>query len=244
VTTEAWSCGGGTQSAAIAALIVRGDLPKPDYALIADTGREMGTTWEYADAVLKPALREEGVELVRVVGLATVGLRSHKGKLLLPAFQRNGGAVERLPTYCSNEWKRRPILRWLRALGVDRARLWLGISCDEAHRMKPSSEAWVEHWYPLIERELWRKDCITLTRSVGWPDPPRSRCWCCPQQANGEWREVLAGRHRGEAITLDEEIRSDGFYLHRNATPLGDADTTGGNQAEMFDGCDSGVCFV
>lgn len=37
---DLWSCGGGTQSAAIAALIVRGDLPKPDLSIIVDTERE------------------------------------------------------------------------------------------------------------------------------------------------------------------------------------------------------------
>jgi hypothetical protein len=38
--TDLWSCGGGTQSAAIAALIVRGDIRKPDLAVIVDTERE------------------------------------------------------------------------------------------------------------------------------------------------------------------------------------------------------------
>ena len=44
---QVWSCGGGTQSAAIAALIVRGDLPKPDYAYMVDTGRERTATIDY-----------------------------------------------------------------------------------------------------------------------------------------------------------------------------------------------------
>jgi len=37
--TQVWASGGGVQSTAIAALIVLGRLPKPDLAVIADTGR-------------------------------------------------------------------------------------------------------------------------------------------------------------------------------------------------------------
>lgn len=35
-----WSSGGGTQSSAIAVLILKRLLPRPDRAVIADTGRE------------------------------------------------------------------------------------------------------------------------------------------------------------------------------------------------------------
>lgn len=38
--TQVWSCGGGTQSGAIASLIRLGKLPRPDYAFMTDTGRE------------------------------------------------------------------------------------------------------------------------------------------------------------------------------------------------------------
>jgi hypothetical protein len=36
-----WSSGGGTQSTAIAVLILQGRLPKPDLAVIVDTEREL-----------------------------------------------------------------------------------------------------------------------------------------------------------------------------------------------------------
>jgi hypothetical protein len=42
---EVFSSGGGTQSAAIAALIVQGRLPKPDFVVIADTDYECSSTW-------------------------------------------------------------------------------------------------------------------------------------------------------------------------------------------------------
>src|SRR4051812_11977214 len=61
-----WSCGGGTQSAAIAALIVLGELPKPEAAVISDTGREASETWRYFESVLRPELAAVGVNLVRL----------------------------------------------------------------------------------------------------------------------------------------------------------------------------------
>lgn len=53
---EIFSHGGGTQSAAITALIVQGKLPKPDFVCIVDTERERQSTWDYLDAVIRPAL--------------------------------------------------------------------------------------------------------------------------------------------------------------------------------------------
>ncbi|MDF1516257.1 MAG: hypothetical protein P1S60_20775, partial [Anaerolineae bacterium] len=52
--TQIFSSGGGVQSTAIAAMIVRGDIPKPDLTVIIDTEREKSTTWEYLEAVTAP----------------------------------------------------------------------------------------------------------------------------------------------------------------------------------------------
>lgn len=64
--TQIWNNGGGTQSAAIAALIVTGQLPTPDLAVIADTGRERSSTWDYLNAYIAPALASVGVQIHRV----------------------------------------------------------------------------------------------------------------------------------------------------------------------------------
>lgn len=37
-TQDVWSFGGGVQSAAIAVMVVKGVLPRPDLIVIADTG--------------------------------------------------------------------------------------------------------------------------------------------------------------------------------------------------------------
>jgi len=37
---------------------------------------------------------------------------------------------------------------------------WIGISLDEAIRMKPSCDDWQVDRWPLIEQRLWRQDCL------------------------------------------------------------------------------------
>jgi len=58
-TAQVWSCGGGTQSGAIAELIRLGKLPVPDFAFMTNTGRERSSTWPFVDGFIRPALASE-----------------------------------------------------------------------------------------------------------------------------------------------------------------------------------------
>ena len=189
---QIWASGGGVQSAAIAALIVRG-IYKPDLAVIVDTEREQSTTWSYMDSVISPALASVGVTLQRVPKsqFATVDLYGGKDgdSLLVPVFATQGGDVGKLPAYCSNEWKRRVVQRWASAQGVSECDMWLGISVDEMRRMSPGTEKW-KNRYPLIEQRMTRDDCVALVERMGWPTPPRSSCWMCPNHTQEEWRDI------------------------------------------------------
>lgn len=254
--TQVWSCGGGTQSAAIAALIVNGKLPKPDLALIVDTEREKSGTWEYAEAVLIPELRAVGVELVRVrkSDFATVDLYSHKGTLLLPVFTSQSGEVGKLNTYCSGEWKRDVILRWLRAqgVGVTSCKCWIGISVDEMRRMRHSRVAWAQNRYPLIEPEYGltyrRSDCLAEVQRAGWPAPPRSACWMCPNMGDFEWREMKVNYPEdfAKAVQFEREIRATDphAWLHESCQPLDEVDFSGTGSLFEDKSCASGMCFV
>src|SRR5262245_54993426 len=98
-----WSYGGGVQSAAIAVLIRQGVLPVPDLAGIADTGREVQTTWAYLREVIQPYLLPTGVQIEIVPHTAaSVDLYDRHGAVMIPAFTATG----RLRTFCSGEWKR------------------------------------------------------------------------------------------------------------------------------------------
>lgn len=241
-----WSCGGGTQSAAMAALIVSGQLEKPDHAVMVDTEREASETWAYTEAVLRPALAGVGVDLVVVPksAYATVDLYGLNGDLLLPVFTGSDG---RLSGFCSTEWKKRPIERWMRAQGIDQAELWIGFSLDEQERVRHGPPAWITKRFPLIERRMRRGDCVRLVEAMGWPSPPRSSCWMCPNRTNTEWRQLRdhAPEDFAQAVALDVQIRQrdPDVFLHSSGQPLAEADL-GDDSAQLTLGCDSGNCFV
>lgn len=251
---EIWSCGGGTQSAAIAALIVQGILPKPDLAIIVDTERERETTWAYYDAVLAPELCRVGVQLHRVktseFSDSSLYAGAEDDTLLIPAFYKDSaGNIGKMRGFCSGTWKRDTVRRWARANGVKHGRLWLGISADEPRRIRADSGvSWLSPWYPLGPTELryTRGMCISAVKNLGWPAPPRSSCWMCPNAGDQEWRrlKVEAPEDWEKACVVDEEIRSrePGVYLHRSGVPLRDVDLTD-SQMSFGDMC-AGMCFV
>lgn len=256
--TTVWSCGGGTQSAAIAALIVLGELPKPAAAVIADTGREASATWRYYDNVLKPQLSKVGVDLVRLPhsffgpGWNTVDLLDGKGKPLMPMFTNISGEIGQTRKYCSNEWKARPCERYYRSLGLKSGEIWIGFSSDEAHRWRaPDPDAAWNQVYPLVERRMSRSECIALvTRRMGWPDPPRSSCSMCPYRSDAEWTHLRKTDPAdfAAAVRLERETHciDPHLFLHRSCKPLDTVDF-GEAQIDLLvdaDHCASGHCFT
>ncbi len=244
--THILSYGGGVQTAAMCVLVARGILPKPDLVIAADTGREMPTTWEYADTYIRPRLATVGLELhIASHDLATVDLYAHNGDLLVPVYTPTG----KLPTYCSTEWKSRVVTRKARELGYTGELVnWIGFSLEEKKRVKGEKG----RVYPLLDLMLTKSDCERIIEEAGLPLPKKSRCWHCPHQHNAEWREVRNDPALwSQAIALDEEVRendkfdgNDGVYLHASRRPLADADLDANDRNEPARQCGLGLCFV
>jgi len=253
MSAEVFSSGGGTQSCCIAAMIVNGDLPKPDYAAIVDTHYEASSTWRYMDDYIYPALKSVGVELVRIPSkeYATVGLYGGKDKetLLIPAWTTETGDVGKLPTLCSNEWKVRVLNRWLRDQGVKSATIWIGYSIDEKHRIRIQKGPWQHRW-PLIEKRMRRNDSIEYVKRMGWPEPPRSACWMCPNMSHAERRHQSINEPEDfrKAIDFEKRIRivDEDVWLTQKAVPLGDIDfDVEDEQVDMFESyCPNTGCFT
>lgn len=244
------SYGGGKQTVAMVTLVLQGKLPKPDLIVFADTSREVKTTWDYLENIVQPALRKINMR-VQIVphALSTVDLQSLSGDLLLPAFTRQNGRVGKMPTFCSNEWKQRPIRRWLKEQGVNDCDVWLGISLDEAERMKSSGLNWYRHVYPLIEiTPMHRRQCEIQIKDYGWEVPHKSRCWMCPNQSPEAWKQMkrIENQDFDKAVKLEQVIRWNDphVYFHPLAVPLNEAVEESEKQGDMFDGCDSGYCFT
>lgn len=142
---------------------------------------------------------------------------------------------------CTSEYKIAPIRRKVRELlgiagrrspSAPVAEQWIGISLDEALRMKPSFETWQINRWPLIEMGMTRHDCLRWLERRGYPLPPKSACIGCPFHSDAHWRQMR--NHDPEAwadaVAVDRTIRT-GFrgirgdlYLHRSAMPLAEAD--------------------
>jgi 3'-phosphoadenosine 5'-phosphosulfate sulfotransferase (PAPS reductase)/FAD synthetase len=257
--TEVFSSGGGTQSTAIAALIIQRELPKPDVVVIADTERECATTWQYLDEVVAPALRGFGIEVHRIKGWSTnSSIASKNGNtLLVPAWTDENGDVGKLPGFCSNKWKVEAMDRWLsKTKGLTRSkyRAWIGLSFDEwrrAQRLMAGEEGRKGLiWLPLLSGlHMKRQESIQLVKDMGWPEPPRSRCWMCPNQSDSEWRDLKENHHEDfmKAVAFEQEMQQFDAHawLHKECKPIDEVDFF--RQPDLFDSgnyCSSGVCFV
>lgn len=181
--------------------------------------------------------------------------RSHNDKtLLLPAFTTQGESIGKLSGFCSNTWKVETRERYVReALGVKtkEACNWIGFSLDEvrrAVRMMSGQEYKAGGIrLPLIhDVPLKREQAIQVVKDMGWPTPPRSACWMCPNQNDDEWRSLSLEEFQ-LAVELDHRIREDDpfAFLHSSGIPLGQVDFT--KPPDLFDGagyCSSGGCFT
>jgi hypothetical protein len=68
----------------------------------------------------------------------------------------------------------------------------MGISTDEAHRMKDSRKPWIQNVYPLIDKGISREDCQEWLKRNSFPPAPRSSCTFCPFHSDQEWMRLRA----------------------------------------------------
>jgi len=224
---QVWACGGGVQSTAIAALIVMGKLPKPDLSWIVDVGWEPASTWKHVDEVLIPRLANIGVTLniLRTTDYVDNNPIDQSGHLRLPAYRVSlEGRRMKFDMHCSQGWKRRVANQWLRFQGVERCDTWLGISTDEIRRVRKSTLHWNQNRYPLVELGIDRGKCLYLLGKNGWPIPPRTSCYMCPNHSDAGWIELKrnAPEDFERAVQLEREIRTTqpDVFLHEFCQPL------------------------
>lgn len=255
---DVWSCGGGAQSAGIAALIIQGLLPKPDVSVIADTGREMSSTWKYLDEVLNPNLASVGIEIKRITALEwgyyhKTGheVFNSQGTLMIPIYTDQTGEVAKFSSFCSSHWKQEPVDRWLRSIGIEKsnARKWLGYGREEQKRWTRCmlSEDFKRDLIslPLVQiMPMNRHECQQLISKMGWPKAPKSRCWMCPNQRDEEWLELTAEELQA-AIQFERDMqkKDPNAWLHKSCKPL-DQVVFSRTPDLLSNVCHDGGCFT
>lgn len=260
-----WNYGGGVQSVAIGVLIAQGKLPMPERAVIADTGREAQSTWDYMRNAMQPLLDFVGLTVeIASHSLARVDMYPLKDGIegdlpLIPAYTENGA----LGLFCSGEWKRAVVNRWLaspeRGFGQKNPVVqWIGYSRDEKARFKTkkSPVKWIRFQYPLVESlplPLNRAECKQVILNAGLPLPVSSSCWLCPYRTNESWRHLRDNypQQFNQAVLFDEEMRErdklKSLYLHRDRVPLSDVNLEEKEKplnAFYQESCLSGYCFI
>lgn len=231
------SLGAGVQSSTILLMAMRGEFgDAPDCAIFADTQWESKATYAHLEFLEREATKHN-FPIFRV----TAGDIRQSEWNKMPLFVRNlQGEKAMLNRQCTQAYKLAPINRKIRELvGLEKGarsngiicELWLGISLDEASRMRDSREKWKSHRYPLIEKLLRRNDCLEWLAANGYPKPPKSACLGCPFHSAHQWRELKQQPDEWQSIVeYDEQVRHGvkggtcEAFLHHSLKPISEVD--------------------
>lgn len=168
---------------------------------------------------------------------------------------------------CTSDYKIIPLQRKVREIiGIKRQKqgmdvlceMMLGISTDEAHRMKDSRVAYIRNTFPLIEQSISRQDCLLWMQSHGYPEPPRSACVFCPFHSDDEWirlrddepeefARAIKFERSIQGAQRNQEVLRGIPYLHSSCQPLDTIDfqpKTQSAQASLFGNECEGMCGI
>lgn len=248
------SFGAGVQSTAMLILACQGKIAKPELAVFADTQDEPQYVYDHLQS-MQLYSGSHGIPLE----VTTAGKLSDE-IYRIPAFTENGGLASR---QCTSNFKITPIERHIRhhlgykkgeRIPKDSAIAQIGISLDEAHRMKPSQTKWILRSWPLIDLHMNRHDCELVIKKSGMKIPQKSACVFCPYHDNTYWR-MMKEKHPQDfqkAVESDEKLRQVGSFgggmkmkafVHRSLVPLKDIDFADHNGQLFGEECE-GICGV
>ena len=265
------SLGAGVQSSTLALMAARGEVgPMPDAAIFADTESEPKSVYAWLSwleqqlpfpvyRVSQGNLRNASLQPKQ----SKDGLRQYV-RNVVPAFVRNpDGSKGMLLRKCTADFKIAPIKRKQRLLmreaGATSVVSWIGISTDEASRMKPSRVKYVTHRFPLIEMDMSRSKCLAWMDAHGFAQPPKSACTFCPYHSDDQWRELKLNDpdafqdavsfelEWNAVVSLDKRATQTRgvIYLHRSCAPLDSVDFRNAKdfgQQDLFENECEGMC--
>lgn len=126
-------------------------------------------------------------------------------------------------------------------------------------------DRWRTMAFPLVtDMQMTRNDCRRWIVDHGYPAPPRSACYFCPNHGNAHWRDLRDNNPTewANTVELDEFVRHgmNGLrgeaFIHQSGVPLAQADLR--SRVQQLDedhgitplfvdedmDCAAGVCFT
>ena len=199
------ACGGGLNTWAMMLGMHDRDV-RPDLILFADTGGEKPETYQFLDALDSQFAEWDWPPLLRVA----------YGKF--PSLEANCLAKNMLPSLaygfkkCSLKYKKYPqemfVKYWAPAIAAwhsgEMLTKAIGFDADEGHRKMPADGDGYRYWYPLIEWDWGRDDCLSRAKESGIV-PPKSSCFFCPAS------------RKAEILALTKDLQERAIAMERNA---------------------------
>jgi hypothetical protein len=255
------SLGAGVQSSTMALMAAHGEVtPMPDCAIFADTQAEPQSVYRWLDwletqlpfPVHRVTRGDLSTESVRVRRSKKTGLDYLQQDIPAFTFPKSSGMMWR---QCTERWKLRPIHTFLKPFKSQGVIQWLGISIDEAHRMRDARKPWIQNRYPLIEKSFDRAACLDWMAIKGFPQPPRSACVFCPYHSDAEWIRLKNDEPEEFQRAVDYEMSLQAavesqnslkrqLFLHPSCRPLSEVRFRHENQASLFGNECEGMCGV
>lgn len=262
------SLGAGVQSTTVLRMCIAGEIEPVQHAVFADTGWEPKAVYGHLEG-LRGEAEAAGIELhvVSNGNLRDDALNPDKRFASMPLYIRKANGEPAMSRrQCTSEYKLKPLVAKQRELAGlakgerckdHRITSVIGISWDEAQRMKDPLFPWIVNEYPLVDRRLTRMDCLNWHRERNLALPPRSSCIGCPFHSNKEWRAVRdVPEDWADAVDFDRRIRKGHpnrnndpllgtAFLHKDRVPLGEADIRSEEergQETLFDMECEGMC--
>lgn len=259
------SLGAGVQSSTMALMAAKGEIgPMPTCAVFADTQAEPKSVYVWLDWLEKqlpfPVKRVTSGSLTEISTTPRISKKSGTKYLphAIPAFVLNENGTRGMTLrQCTDKHKLSPLRKAILS-EAETAIVWIGISIDEATRMKTSNHSKITHRWPLIEAGMSRRDCIKWMETNGHPNPPRSACTYCPYHNDNEWRRLRDDEPEAflEAVEYERRLQ-EAFkqvpaltgtpFLHATRVPLSEVDFSTEEergQINMFENECEGMCGV
>ncbi|ODS23554.1 hypothetical protein AB835_08045 [Candidatus Endobugula sertula] len=184
------SYGGGINSKALLVGMFECGI-NPDAILFADTGGESPHT--YADiASMESWLSSIAFPSITVVKVASKTLEQDcLDRKALPSVAYGYKT-------CSQRFKREPQEKWLNNWEPAKA-VWkaghkitkvIGFDADEPQRAQKYESDKYTQWYPLLDWNWGREECIEAIDRAKLSQPGKSSCFFCPNRKTSEIREL------------------------------------------------------